>query len=495
MAESDESLREKQPWKAAYEQDYAWLGGVIDKHYAGDDSDVKVLMGGILQAFAGQTVDEYAAAAAAFLADAPHPTLGRQLRDCAYVPMVELLRYLEGHGFTCFIASGGSRDFMRAITSELYGIPPERVIGSSNGLRYTDDEHGGALTYLAEPDVFDDGPVKPVRIWSRIGRRPILAGGNSNGDVPMLRFTGGRRPALRLLVLHDDPEREFDYVKGAEQSLERAKSEGWTVVSVKDDWATRLRGGRRCVGRRGRRRAAHLALSARPERPDRRVDPSPLHGNRREAGVELGRAVRAQCRDTDLAERALPVSDEQRAARVAAVDGRPRPGAPRADVRAGVVGRSGPEHVPAAGGIAEHGLAGGLEAGRPHLADRRGVGAAPPCGHGAGADARLGRRQPDSRGRLRDREPNDRDVVAVVHAKGEGSGDAVAHRGDTRRLGPVGAVGTDDGDEPTRRDPGHACAAVRTMSASISVPPQRWSPGVSARRRETMKLYEPKGAS
>jgi hypothetical protein len=242
MAENDESLREKQPWKAAYEKNYAWLGGVIDKHYAGDDSDVKVLMGGILAAFAGQTVDEYATAAASFLGEAPHPTLGRQLRDCGYVPMVELLRYLEGHGFTCFIASGGSRDFMRAFTSEIYAIPPERVVGSANGLRYTDDEHGGSLAYLAEPGVFDDGPAKPVRIWSRIGRRPILAGGNSNGDIPMLRFTGGKdRPALRLLVLHDDPEREFDYVKGAEQALERAKDEGWTVVSIKNDWRPCLR--------------------------------------------------------------------------------------------------------------------------------------------------------------------------------------------------------------------------------------------------------------
>ena len=239
MAEKDESLREKQPWKAAYEKDYAWLGGVIEKHYGGDDSDVKVLMGGILQAFAGQTVDEYVSSAASFLDKAPHPTLGRRLRDCTYVPMVELLRYLEGHGFTCFIASGGSRDFMRAVTHELYGLPRQRVIGSSNGLRYADDEHGGALTYLAEPGVFDDGPVKPVRIWSRIGRRPIVAAGNSNGDVPMLRFAGGKgRPALRLLVLHDDPEREFDYVKGAETALERARTEDWTVVSVKGDWET-----------------------------------------------------------------------------------------------------------------------------------------------------------------------------------------------------------------------------------------------------------------
>ena len=81
--------------------------------------------------------------------------------------------------------------------------------------------------------------MKPVRIWSRIGRRPVVAAGNSNGDVPMLRFAGGKdRPALRLLVLHDDPEREFDYVKGAERALERARDESWTVVSVKEDWAT-----------------------------------------------------------------------------------------------------------------------------------------------------------------------------------------------------------------------------------------------------------------
>jgi phosphoserine phosphatase len=192
MAEADASLREKQPWQAARAQDYAWLGGVIEKHYAGDDSDVKVLMAGILQAYGGQTVEEFAADADAFLDDATHPTLGRRLRDGWYAPMVELLRYLEGHGFTCFIASGGSRDFMRTVTEELYAIPLERVVGSSFGLAYTDDEHGGSLAYLAEPDVFDDGPAKPVRIWSRIGRRPVLAGGNSNGDVPMLRFAGGK---------------------------------------------------------------------------------------------------------------------------------------------------------------------------------------------------------------------------------------------------------------------------------------------------------------
>jgi hypothetical protein len=239
MAEADESLREKQPWKAAREHDYHWLGDVITKHYHGDDSDLKVLMSGIVQAFAGKSVEEYAAAADAFLRGGKHPTLDRAFRACGYLPMIELLAYLEVNGFTNYIASGGDRDFMRPVTEEVYGIPSERVIGSSNALRYLEDEHGGTITYAAEPDVFDDGPVKPIRIWSRIGRRPILAAGNSNGDIPMLRYTGGKdRPALRLLVLHDDAEREFDYTAGAEQSLETAAKQGWTVVSIKNDWAT-----------------------------------------------------------------------------------------------------------------------------------------------------------------------------------------------------------------------------------------------------------------
>jgi len=237
MAEADESLRERQPWKAAREQDHYWLGGAITKHYHGDDTDVKVLMAGILQAFAGKSVEEYAEAADAFLRGGKHPTLDRTFHTCGYLPMVELLGYLEANGFTNYIASGGDRDFMRPVTEEIYGIPAERVIGSSNALRYLEDEHGGTVTYAAEPDVFDDGPVKPVRIWSRIGRRPILAGGNSNGDIAMLRYAGGKgRPGLRLLVLHDDADREFDYTTGAEKSLDVAAAEDWTVVSVKHDW-------------------------------------------------------------------------------------------------------------------------------------------------------------------------------------------------------------------------------------------------------------------
>jgi haloacid dehalogenase-like hydrolase len=239
MAETDESLREKQPWKAAREKDYHWLGEAITSHYGGDESQVKVLLAGIVQAFAGVSVDEYGASAEAFLRGGTHPTLGRPFHACGYLPMIDLLGYLAANGFTNYIASGGDRDFMRPVTDEIYGVPAERVIGSSNGLRYLEDEHGGTITYVAEPDVFDDGPVKPIRIWSRIGRRPVVAGGNSNGDIPMLRYAGGKdRPALRLLVLHDDAEREFDYTAGAEKSLEVAAAESWTVVSVKRDWAT-----------------------------------------------------------------------------------------------------------------------------------------------------------------------------------------------------------------------------------------------------------------
>ena len=238
MAESDPALRNKQPWQAAYDKDYAWLGDVITKHYNGDDRDVKVLMGGMLQAFGGMAVDDYVSAAGEYIRASQHPSLERALCDCAYLPMVELLRYLEANGFTTLIASGGDRDFMRSISDDIYAISPERVIGSSNGLGYVENEHGGQVVYTAEPDYFDDGPAKPVRIWSRTGRRPLIAGGNSNGDIPMLRFAeSAHRPGLRLLVLHDDAEREFDYTSGAEEALQRAQDHDWTVVSMKRDWA------------------------------------------------------------------------------------------------------------------------------------------------------------------------------------------------------------------------------------------------------------------
>ena len=239
MAEADPELRERQPWKAAYDRDYQWLGQVITEHYAGDDTKVRTLLGGVLVAHSGIDVDEFEALADSFLRTTQHPTLGRGYLECAYAPMVELLGYLKANGFSSYIASGGGRDFMRPISQELYGIPRDRVIGSSTALEYVPDDRGGRITRKAEADVLDDGPQKPIRIWSRIGGRPLLAAGNSNGDIPMLDFTRHEdKPFLRLLVLHDDAEREFDYTSGAEQALNRAGTSGWTIVSVKDDWAT-----------------------------------------------------------------------------------------------------------------------------------------------------------------------------------------------------------------------------------------------------------------
>jgi phosphoglycolate phosphatase-like HAD superfamily hydrolase len=239
MAQADTALRDRQPWKAAYERDYAWLGGVMEAHYAGDDTEVRTLLGGVLAAHGGISVDDFEAQADAFLRTARHPSLDRGYLECAYVPMVELLRYLDSSGFSSFIASGGGRDFMRPITEEVYGIPRDRVIGSSTALEYAADDAGGALMRKPEADVLDDGPQKPVRIWSRVGRRPLLAAGNSNGDIHMLDFTQhADKPFLRLLVLHDDGEREFDYAGGAERALERAGEQDWTVVSMKDDWAS-----------------------------------------------------------------------------------------------------------------------------------------------------------------------------------------------------------------------------------------------------------------
>jgi phosphoglycolate phosphatase-like HAD superfamily hydrolase len=239
MVTADPALRDRQPWKAAHERDYAWLARVMDEHYAGDDTNVQTLGAGIVAAFANITVEDFEASAGDFLQSAAHPTLGLGYLECAYAPMVELLAHLRANGFANYIASGGGRDFMRPISEEVYGIPRESVIGSAVALAYTPDEYGGAITRQAAADYLDDGPEKPVHIWTRTGRRPVLAAGNSNGDIEMLDFTQHPdKPYLRLLVLHDDAEREFDYVSGSEKALDRAASSNWTVVSMRNDWAS-----------------------------------------------------------------------------------------------------------------------------------------------------------------------------------------------------------------------------------------------------------------
>jgi len=236
---ADPSLADGQPYLAAHNGDLHWFGGAITKHYQGDDADLKSLAAAVLSLHDSVKVEDHAAGVATFFAEAKHPTLGRPYLECTYAPMVELLRHLEDHGFTCYIVSGGGRDFMRPVTSRIYGIPPERVVGSAQGLKFVGDDGHGDLLLQPALDIWDDGPEKPVRIWNRIGRRPILAAGNSNGDDEMLLYTGDRHgPSLKLLVLHDDAEREFEYTAGAERALGHAEQYGWTVVSMRDDWST-----------------------------------------------------------------------------------------------------------------------------------------------------------------------------------------------------------------------------------------------------------------
>jgi phosphoserine phosphatase len=237
MAEKDPALRKQQPWQAAYAKNLAWIGDVVNQHYHGDDSLTPVLLGGVLKAFGAMTVQAFEQMAADFMQQTQHPSLGISYLQVTFQPMVELLRYLEAHDFTTYIVSGGGRDFIRPVTQKLYGIPPERVVGSAVTLEFQAD--GQSAEILRQPglDVIDDGPAKALQIWNRIGRRPIFAAGNSNGDIPMLQYTDANtQPSLCLLVNHDDADREFDYTAGAEEAVQMAQDRSWVVVSMKQDW-------------------------------------------------------------------------------------------------------------------------------------------------------------------------------------------------------------------------------------------------------------------
>lgn len=238
-ASADPALGQRQPYRAVLDNDMGWLARAIEKHYAGDDSDVKIVIEALVALTDGANVEDYAREVSEFYRTAQHLTLGRPYSEAVYRPMVELLRYLEAHGFTTYIASGGDRDFMRPMVTDYYGIPPERVIGSAVGLTY--DEDAAIVRYAAAFDFLDDGPQKPIRIWSRTGRRPLFAGGNANGDIPMLDFARrGPRAGFALLVHHDDDTGRGDlpYEGGCERALAAAGPRGYTVVSVKNDWET-----------------------------------------------------------------------------------------------------------------------------------------------------------------------------------------------------------------------------------------------------------------
>jgi hypothetical protein len=217
----------------------AALAGDLKTILAGTPRDRLEL---IAASHAGITTDEFSRIVADWLATAKHPRFGRPYTELVYQPMLELLAYLRGNGFKTFIASAGGVEFMRPWTERVYGIPPEQVVGSSIKIKY--ELRGGepVLLRLAEINFIDDYAGKPVGIQQFIGRRPIAAFGNSDGDYEMLRWTtAGRGPRLGMIVHHTDPAREFAYDRDSPvgrlaRGLDDAPRFGWVVVDMKADW-------------------------------------------------------------------------------------------------------------------------------------------------------------------------------------------------------------------------------------------------------------------
>jgi len=191
----------------------------------------------VMATHAGMTTEAFEKEVRDWIATARHPTTRRPYTGMVYQPMLELLAFLRANGFKTFIVSGGGMEFMRPWTEGVYGIPPEQVVGSSIQTRYERRDHGPVLVRLPEIDFVNDKAGKPVGIHSHIGRRPVAAFGNSDGDLQMLQWTAaGQGPRLALLVHHTDAGREWAYDQGATQALAEAQAKGWTVVDMKQDW-------------------------------------------------------------------------------------------------------------------------------------------------------------------------------------------------------------------------------------------------------------------
>jgi phosphoglycolate phosphatase-like HAD superfamily hydrolase len=234
-------LRDRQPFQAVCARDMDWLHKTADDYLKGDPRRLLTLVGGLTEITAGVSVEAFEADVLDFLSNAQDARFKKPYKQLTYQPMVELVHYLQNNDFQVFIASGGGRDFMRAVCEEVYGIPRARVIGSSVTFQYSEDSEGVAQVVRTQEieQPIDDGPGKPVHIHRAIGRRPILAAGNSDGDIHMLKYAQGQtRPSLQLLVRHDDAEREYAYDSGAEKALQVAPRAGWIVVSMQNDWKT-----------------------------------------------------------------------------------------------------------------------------------------------------------------------------------------------------------------------------------------------------------------
>jgi phosphoserine phosphatase len=217
---------------------------LLARDTAGIAKNRKAFLQMVAVANSGMTTDEYNQSIRTWLASAKHPTLDRPYTDLVYQPQLELLDLLRANGFRIWIVSGGTAEFMRVWVTETYGIPADRVIGTEEKLKY--EVRDGKPVLMRQPgfDFNDDGPGKPVGIFRAIGKRPILAFGNSDGDREMLEYTaGGPGETLALLVHHDDAAREFAYDRQSslgrlDKAWDEAVARGWVVVSMKQDWKT-----------------------------------------------------------------------------------------------------------------------------------------------------------------------------------------------------------------------------------------------------------------
>jgi hypothetical protein len=232
LSANDPTMRERQPFQAVLEHDYTTLFGL----------GKQALFELACATHAGMTDEDFEQAASAWLATATHPKFGRLFKQCTYRPQLELLAYLRDNGFKTYIVSAGGVDFMRAVSEEAYGIPREHVIGSSVKLRYDVTDNQVSLVKLPELNSFADREVKAQSIGLHIGRRPLLAFGNSDGDLAMMRYTkSGAGPRLALLLHHDDAAREAAYdrefrLSPLSEALDNAQPYGITVVSMQRDW-------------------------------------------------------------------------------------------------------------------------------------------------------------------------------------------------------------------------------------------------------------------
>lgn len=225
--------KDTQPFKAALERDYSTIA-------AGGAKQLGQLL---IATHSGMTSEEFAQSVTAWLQTARHPRFDRPYTELVYQPMLEVLDYLRDNGFQTYIVSGGGIAFMRQFTDRVYGIPPQQVIGSSGVLRF--DLREGSPVLIREPQMFfvDDGPGKPVGIMNHIGRRPIIAFGNSDGDLEMLQWTtlAGNERRLGAIVHHTDAEREYAYDRNTtvgrlDKALEAAAVNQWLVIDMKRDW-------------------------------------------------------------------------------------------------------------------------------------------------------------------------------------------------------------------------------------------------------------------